>query len=299
MSTYSTTVTVTKNNGVNNDGLDGHNQEKQPSNALQAISQGVTLPSIPSFTSMEKKRRWMLEHLAGAFRVFSRNNYAEGMSGHISLRDPEHPDLFWTNPLAVHFGMVKVSDLILLDHAGQPVGGNTTRPANAAGFQIHGHLHRRYAHVNAACLMHSVNGKAWSTFARPLEMISQDTTMFYCEAQAVYKKFGGVVLDPEEGERLAETLGPNGKLLILRNHGLLTVGQTVDEAAYLFTLAEKSCGIQLQVEAAAANGIPKMIIDDQVAEYTFQMTSEPEALYCEFQPEYEFELDRCNGSFTQ
>lgn len=98
--------------------------------------------------------------------------------------------------------------------------------------------------------------------------------MFYGKAQAVYKHFGGVVLEGAEGERLADALGSEGKLLILRNHGLLTVGQTVDEAAYLFTLAEKSCGIQLHVEAAAANGIPKMIIDDEVAEYTFQMTSE-------------------------
>jgi len=149
------------------------------------------------------------------------------------------------------------------------------RPANAAGFQIHGHLHRKYPHVNAACHTHSVNGKAWSTFARPLDMINQDVTMFHGEAQAVYPEFGGVVFDPEEGERLAKALGPKGKLLILKNHGLLTVGQTVDEAAYLFTLAERSCEIQLKVDAAAAAGIPKQIIDDKVSEYTFQMTSEP------------------------
>lgn len=106
-------------------------------------------------------------------------------------------------------------------------------------------------------------------------MINQDVTMFHGEAQAVYPEFGGVVFDPEEGERLAKALGPKGKLLILRNHGLLTVGQTVDEAAYLFTLAERSCEIQLKVDAAAAAGIPKQIIDDKVSEYTFQMTSEP------------------------
>ena len=66
--------------------------------AIQAISQGATLPGIPSFTSADKKRRWMLEHMAGAFRVFARKGFSEGMSGHISLRDPEHPDCFWTNP---------------------------------------------------------------------------------------------------------------------------------------------------------------------------------------------------------
>lgn len=66
--------------------------------AIQAISQGTPLPPVPNHTDMDKQRRWMLEHLAGAFRVFARKGYAEGMSGHISLRDPEHPDLFWTNP---------------------------------------------------------------------------------------------------------------------------------------------------------------------------------------------------------
>jgi len=66
--------------------------------AIQAISQGVQLTGIPTFTTIDKKRRWMLEHMAGAFRVFARKGFAEGISGHISLRDPEHPDCFWTNP---------------------------------------------------------------------------------------------------------------------------------------------------------------------------------------------------------
>jgi ribulose-5-phosphate 4-epimerase/fuculose-1-phosphate aldolase len=143
----------------------------------------------------------------------------------------------------LHFGQIKVSDLILLDHDGTPVGGNRSRPANAAGFQIHSVIHRKYPHVNAACHAHSINGKAWSTFARSLEMINQDVTMFYGDAQSVYPEFGGVVVEAEESERLGNSLGPHGKLLILRNHGLLTVGDTVDEAAYLFMLAEKSCEI--------------------------------------------------------
>ncbi|KAF2720109.1 arad-like aldolase/epimerase [Polychaeton citri CBS 116435] len=172
-----------------------------------------------------------------------------------------------------------------------------SRPANAAGFQIHSVIHRRYPHVNAACHAHSVNGKAWSTFARPLDMINQDVAMFHGEAQAVYKEFGGVVLEPEESERLGGALGPKGKLLILRNHGLLTAGETVDEAAYLFTLAEKSCEIQLKVEAAAAAGIEKKFIEPDAAEFTFKMTSDPEALYCEFQPEYDLEKAMCKGDF--
>ena len=72
--------------------------EKPEKSALQAISQGVLLPGIPIFGSMEKQRHFMLEHMAGAFRVFARKGYTEGMSGHISVRDPENPHAFWTNP---------------------------------------------------------------------------------------------------------------------------------------------------------------------------------------------------------
>jgi hypothetical protein len=56
--------------------------------AIQRLSQGVGLSGIPSFTSMELKRQWMLQHLAGAFRVFARKGFVEGLTGHISLRDP-------------------------------------------------------------------------------------------------------------------------------------------------------------------------------------------------------------------
>jgi len=261
-------------------------KEKTP---LQAISQGVSLPPVPSFTDFEKHRHWILEHMAGAFRVFSRKGFTEGMSGHISVRDPEFPHQFWTNPLSRHFGLLKASDMILVDYDGNAVGGNMSRPANAAGFLIHSAVHKARPDVHAACHTHSRYGKAWSAFARPLEMINQDMCYLYGSAQAVYEDFGGVVFSEEEGARLAAALGPEGKGLILRNHGLLTVGGTVDEAAYLYTMMETSCQVQLMVEAAAANGIKKVLVDDEAAEYTFRMGSDAETLYYEFQPDLEYE----------
>jgi hypothetical protein len=71
----------------------------KPLSALAAISQGsITIPGIPVYSSVDHQRRMMLEHMAGAFRVFARKGYTEGISGHISLRDPEDPNVFWTNP---------------------------------------------------------------------------------------------------------------------------------------------------------------------------------------------------------
>lgn len=117
---------------------------------LQAISQGVCLPGIPLFSSYDKQRAWILSHMAGAFRVFARKGFAEGMSGHISVRDPENPHTFWTNPLARHFGLLKASDMVLVDYDGKVVGGNQTRPANAAGFLIHSAIHKARPDVHAA-----------------------------------------------------------------------------------------------------------------------------------------------------
>ncbi|KAK6000450.1 hypothetical protein QM012_003696 [Aureobasidium pullulans] len=289
-----TTTMAIKPTKPTNPGLEVEKKEKTP---LEAISQGVCLPGIPKYVSFDAHRRDMLQHMAGAFRVFARKGYTEGMSGHISVRDPENPHTFWTNPLGKHFALLKASDMILVDYEGKAIGGNMSRPANAAGFLIHSAVHKARPDVIAACHTHSPYGKAWSTFARPLEMLNQDVCYFYGEAQAVYKEFGGIVFNEEEGIKLANALGPKGKGMILRNHGLLTVGTTVDEAAYLYTLMERSCEVQLLAEAACASGIQKVIVPDESAAYTYKMASDPDALYEEFQPDLEYEDVMTNGDF--
>ena len=99
-----------------------------------------------------------------------------------------------TNPLGRHFGLLKASDMILVDYDGNAIGGNMSRPANAAGFLIHSAVHKARPDVIAACHTHSPYGKAWSSFCRPLEMLNQDVTYFYGDAQAVYKV--GVIFFP-------------------------------------------------------------------------------------------------------
>ena len=197
------------------------NEPSKELTPLQAISQGSCLPGIPLFSSFDKQRAFMLSHMAGAFRVFARKGFTEGMSGHISVRDPENSHMFWTNPLGKHFATLTAADMILVDYNGRAIGGNTSRTANRAGFLIHSAIHKAWPDVHAACHMHGKAGKAWSAFARPLEMLNQDVCYFYGEAQAVYHQFGGIVFSEEEGLRLAASLGPKGKGLILRNHGLL------------------------------------------------------------------------------
>lgn len=128
-------------------------------------------------------------------------------------------------------------------------------------------------------------------------MLTQDTCKFYGEAQAVYDSHGGVVLGPEKGERIAESLGPKGKAVILRNHGILTVGTTVNEAAFLMTSIERSCRVQLLAEAAAANGIPKKLISDQEAQFNYDAESDADLCYAEFQAYFNLEDRLSNGDF--
>ncbi|OQU99971.1 Clas II Aldolase and Adducin domain-containing protein [Cladophialophora immunda] len=270
-------------------------EDKSP---LAAISHGdVALPGIPQFDDIAAKRQWQLEHMAAAFRHWAREGYVEGIAGHISVRDPGSHDIFWTNPLGVHYGLLKASDMIAVNMEGKVVGGNRTRPPNAAGFLIHSEVHKARPDVVAVCHAHTVYGKAWSAFGKPIQMLTQDSLKFY-NAHAVYNSYGGVVLAAEEGEMIAQALGPTNKACILRNHGLLTVGRTVDEAAFLFLSLEHACQGQLLVEAASQGGnLPKTLIPDEEAEYSSRIEGDHETCYVEFQAYYDWEDYHCKGDF--
>jgi ribulose-5-phosphate 4-epimerase/fuculose-1-phosphate aldolase len=201
--------------------------------------------SIPTFESVEDERLHRKQRLAAAFRLFSKFGFDEGVAGHITARDPGDPYLFWVNPFGMHFSQVRVSDLICVNHHGEVVEGNW--PLNTAAFAIHSQVHAARPDVVAAAHAHSVYGKTWASLGRLLDPITQDVCAFYGD-HALFDDYTGVVLDTEEGKRIAHALGDN-KAAILRNHGLLTVGETVDEAAWWFITMERSCQAQLMAEA--------------------------------------------------
>ncbi|ALS27218.1 decarboxylase NovR [Paenibacillus sp. 32O-W] len=233
----------------------------------------------PEFTSIEEERQHRKERLAVAFRLFDRFGFNEGVAGHITVRDPEKTDHYWVNPLGVHFKKIRVSDLHLVNHAGEVIVGN--RPINKAAIAIHTQIHRARPDVIAAAHSHSLYGKAWSALGRLLDPLTQDSCVFY-EDHGLYDNFGGVVLDQSEGERIAKALG-SYKAVILRNHGLLTVGTSVDEAAYWFIAMDRACHAQLLAEAA---GNPKPI-DHETAKLTHSQLSRPDSGWYNFQPLYE------------
>ncbi|OBA22447.1 arad-like aldolase/epimerase [Metschnikowia bicuspidata var. bicuspidata NRRL YB-4993] len=253
------------------------------------MSKGGANPHVPpTFGDKYEQRRWMLEHASAAFRVFARFGYSEGEAGHISLRDPVDPTTFFINPLGVHFAMISPADLVHVDRKGNILPDGNQAPINAAGFAIHLSLQEARPDINAACHAHSVYGKAYSAFGQPIEMLNQDACVFY-NTQAVYKNFGGVAIEGDEGQEIADAAG-GARAVILQNHGLLTMGKTVDEAAYLFMLMEKSCQVQLLADAAAAGAKrAKVLIPEDVCAYSADVTNHPDVMYSSFQSEYSYQ----------
>ncbi|TVY13361.1 Decarboxylase NovR [Lachnellula arida] len=240
----------------------------------------LKIRSYPQFESLEEERLYRKQHLAAAFRVFAERGFDEGVAGHISVRDPILTDHFWLNPLSQHFSQISVSDLILVNEDGDVVEGE--EPINAAAFAIHSEIHKARPDVHAACHAHSVYGKAFSVFGRELDMITQDSLRFF-RSHSVYDNFGGIVLDREEGRQIAKCLG-GGKACILQNHGLLTVGRSVDEAAFWFMSMDKTCHAQLLVDAASSgSGREKIFIGEEEARFTYNQVGTPEKGWLAFQ----------------
>jgi len=181
----------------------------------------------------------------------------------------------------MNFKMIRVKDLILVNDRGEVVDGNW--PVNLAAFAIHSQVHAARPDVVAAAHAHSVHGKSWSSLRRLLLPLTQDACAFYGD-HSLFDDYTGVVLDLEEGKRLAHALGGN-KAVILSNHGLLTVGQTsVDEAAWWFITMERTCQAQLLAEAA---GTPVCIDPDQ-AKKTAGQVGPYMAGWRAFQPLYDW-----------
>ncbi len=242
----------------------------------------LSVPTPPTFECIEDERIHRQQRLAAAFRLFARYGFDEGVAGHITVRDPELLDCFWVNPFGMYFGHIRVSDLLLVNHKGEVVKGH--KPVNTAAFAIHSQIHQARPDMNAAAHAHSLYGKAWSTLGRLLDPLTQDACAFY-EDHVLFNDYNGVVLDPQEGKRIAETLGSK-KAAILRNHGLLTVGNSVDAAVWWFITLERSCQAQLIAEAA---GNP-MLIPPETARLTFSQIGSPLAGWLSFQSLYEMIL---------
>lgn len=230
--------------------------------------------------SPQEERRHRKQRLAAAFRIFGRLGFEEGVAGHITARDPEDPSLFWVNPFGMSFRQIRACDLLLVDH--QAVVRQGTWPVNRAAFAIHSQVHAARPDVVAAAHAHSVYGKAFASLRRRLRPLTQDACIFY-EDHGLYEGYGGVANDVEEGKRIATAVG-DYKAAVLANHGLITVGGSVEEAVFWFVTMERTC--QAELVAMAAGEVHP--IDAETAAHTHDQIGSPIAGWFSAQPLFDW-----------
>lgn len=244
-------------------------------NDLVADAKALVPNGPPVFDMIEEERRHRLERLAGVCRVFGRMGYAEGLLGHVTVRDPEHHDRFWMNPVGKSFRQMRVSDLVSVTHDGQVVAGSGS--INPVGFRLHSAVHAARPEVTAVCHAHSLHGKAWSSLGRVLDPITQDSAVFF-EQQAIITS-PRIALDEAGGKEFAVGFGSK-RVAIQVGHGLFSTGETVDEAAWWFIAMDTSCRAQLLAEAA---GSPVQWSPDE-ARMMVRALGSPQFGWASFQP---------------
>ena len=136
----------------------------------QPEQKGLKFPHEIQTNDPDELRLHRKKHLVAACRAFAQWGFDYGFAGHLTVRDPEHPELYWTNPFAVHFAQVNLSNLILVDHQGAVVEGEYA--VNQAGFVLHAAVHTAHPDILAMCHAHTVYGTAYSALGRPLPPVS-------------------------------------------------------------------------------------------------------------------------------
>lgn len=242
-------------------------------------------PLLPAFDNADDEVAHVKRRLAATFRLFAERGLDEGVLGHISARDPRDPELFWLNPFGRHFALVRAADLILVDAAGTVREGKGL--VNPAAVITHAALYAHRPDVKAIAHAHSFWGKVWSTARRPLPPMTQEACTFY-DDHVVVDMYQGVISDAEEGRHIAQAMGPTNAAILV-NHGLLTVGSTVDAAAWRYVLLEKCCEAQASIERLGA-GEP---IGAEVAARTRATVGSEYACWAMFQPLYRWTESQC------
>jgi len=243
---------------------------------------GLKFPEEPSFNSPDALRLDRKKRLVAACRAFALHGLDYGFAGHLTIRDPERPDLYWTNPMAVHFDQVKLSNLILVDHAGTVVEGDYA--VNRAGFVLHAAVHDAHPDIPAMCHAHTLHGTAFAALGRPLDPISQDACAFFEDHVVIQEEAGQVAVEEVAGPKVAQAF-KGVKAAIHQNHGLITASRhSIDAAAFWFIALERCCQQQLLIEAAGHKPIP---VPEDRARYSREHVGSEYIGWLHFQPIYQ------------
>lgn len=204
--------------------------------------------SVPK-AKPELSERELRVQLAAAYRLLAKFKMTDLISTHLSVRLPGPEHHFLINPFGMMFHEITASSLVKIDLQGN-ILGDSEWLVNPAGFVIHSAIHAAREDLTCVFHTHTRYGVAVSALECGLLPISQFAMQFY--NRVAYHDYEGVSLELDERERLVEDLGDK-KVMILRNHGLLTAGRTIPEAFYLMYYLDRSCEVQITAQSSGAN----------------------------------------------
>lgn len=208
--------------------------------------------------------------LAACYRLVDLYGWSDLLATHLSARVPDADDQFLINPFGLMFDEMTASDLIKVDEDGTELSESEYN-INPAGFVIHSAVHM--ARPEVACVMHTHTAAGVSVATQEDGLLPLTQQALAVMAQSSYHNYEGIAFDLAERERLAADLGDN-KVLFLRNHGLLTVGNTVAEAFMWMYRAERACRFQLAFQQA---GVKAAQIPQETIDVTIQRNREANA----------------------
>lgn len=245
----------------------------------QPKQEGLIFPTEPTFSSLAEERQHRKQRLVAACRAFAIEGFDYGFAGHLTVRDPEFPELYWTNPMAIHFAQVTMSNLILVDHVGTVVEGSYA--VNRAGFVLHAAVHEAHPDIVAMCHAHTVYGTAFAALGRPLEPITQDAAAFFEDHVVIKSEAGQVAVEEKAGLTVADWF-KGVKAAIHQNHGLLTASRhSIEAAAFWFIALERCCRQQLMVEAT---GSKPVMVNEERSRYSREHVGSEYIGWLHFQP---------------
>jgi ribulose-5-phosphate 4-epimerase/fuculose-1-phosphate aldolase len=215
--------------------------------------------NVPSLKETVSAEEWQLRcDLAACYRLVALHGWTDLVFTHISARLPGAGHRFLINPYGLLFDEVTASSLIVVDQDGTKLS-ESPYPVNRAGFVIHSAVHAVREDIQCVLHTHTRAGVAVSTQKGGVLPISQQAT--FVLGALGYHDYEGVALRDEEKPRLQADLG-QGSFLMLRNHGLLTVGRTIADAFLAMYIFESTCQIQIAAQA----GGDLMSVDHRILE---------------------------------
>jgi ribulose-5-phosphate 4-epimerase/fuculose-1-phosphate aldolase len=202
------------------------------------------------------REEWQMRvDLAAAYQLAAIYKWTDLIYTHFSARVPGTED-FLINAYGLMFDEITAANLVRIDAHGKVVDDPLELGYNEAGFVIHGCMHEARPEINCVIHTHTRAGVAVSAMKCGLLPVSQHAMRV--QQQCVYHDYEGIALDMSERERMAASLGRKSKVMILRNHGLLTLGETVREAFELMYYLDCACQIQVDALAGGAENVTLM-----------------------------------------